>query len=243
MLLHHAGSTHREFENIAPGLARHFRVIAPDLPGHGNTAPIRPPVSMGDYAKFVVELMDGLGVRSAHVAGIHTGGEIAAKMAIQYPDRVDSIAVYGVLCRSQEKLDALLNPDVLEAAPIRDDGSHLLEAWNFQKLFVQQGEDPRFVHALVVEQLLAGENETLAHVACYHQNREARQELPRIRCPALVITGSRDPLHEDSANVAKLIPNCGYLVIEGADVHVTRQHASTYTDAIVHFIENQRRAT
>lgn len=242
VLLHHAGSTHREFDAVVPALARRYRVIVPDLPGHGNTTALPAPVSMADYARFVIELLDGLGLRHAHIAGIHTGGEIAAKLAVQYPERIDSIAIYGVLCRSQEKLDALLNPEVLGASPIHADGSHLLDAWNFQKLFVPADEDPRFVHMLVVEQLLAGHNETLAHIACYHQNAEARQELPRIRCPTLIITGTNDPLYEDSVNVSKLIHGCRYVEIQGADVHVARHHADTFTDALAGFLDGVRPA-
>lgn len=237
ILLHHAGASHREFENVIPALSTRYQVFALDLPGHGGSDPLPGPISMQRYADHVAEFMDQMAIQAAHIIGIHTGAEIAVKLAESHPQRVCSIVIYGVLCRDTESLDALLPPEVLQVPPFDDRGQYLLEAWNFQRLFVQNDTPASRIHRLVVEHLNSWASEPLAHRACYEQNAYSKTDLPNVQCPALVISGSRDPLQKDSDAVARLIPNCRHVTIDGADVHVALDHGPTYTSEIMDFLE------
>src|SRR5208283_3209620 len=53
--------------------------------------PVRPPYTLNDMARDAVGLMDGLGIRSAHVVGVSMGGMIAQIVAAEHPDRVKSL--------------------------------------------------------------------------------------------------------------------------------------------------------
>src|SRR6478752_8198150 len=83
LLLHGMGGHAETYQrNIGP-LARHFRVIVPDMIGHGYTD--RPDVSytLDDYADHLFDLLTALGVEKAHLSGEALGGSVAAWMALR----------------------------------------------------------------------------------------------------------------------------------------------------------------
>lgn len=65
-------------------------VIALDLPGHGQSDQRLPGASLGEMAGFVARLLDALEVPRAHVVGHSMGGAIAARLALDHPERVAS---------------------------------------------------------------------------------------------------------------------------------------------------------
>jgi pimeloyl-ACP methyl ester carboxylesterase len=71
VLLHGQGFSRRSWDPVVAALAEHRDVIAVDLPGHGESR--RQPKGTGsaphDLAVAVAELLDELGVTTAHVAG------------------------------------------------------------------------------------------------------------------------------------------------------------------------------
>lgn len=78
-----------------PALAPHFRVVAPDLRGYGDTD--KPP-HINDYhldvlAQDIRGLIQGLGYEKAHIVGHDWGGAIAWKLAYSYPEVVDRLAI------------------------------------------------------------------------------------------------------------------------------------------------------
>ena len=82
VLLHGQGFSRRSFDPVVPLLAPHRDVIAVDLPGHGESP--RQPKGTGsaprDLAVAVGELLDELGLATAHVAGNSSGGWVALEL-------------------------------------------------------------------------------------------------------------------------------------------------------------------
>ncbi len=102
LLLHGHPQTHAMWGKIAPRLAQHFTVVAPDLRGYGQSD--KPP-STDDhtpYSKRVmaqdqVNLMRHLGFDRFAVAGHDRGGRVAYRMALDYPERVLKLAVLDII--------------------------------------------------------------------------------------------------------------------------------------------------
>src|SRR5437588_3105090 len=68
VILIHGSPGHKEdFRSLAPRLAERYRVIAPDLPGFGNSTERVPDYSIRAHARYVVELMDALGIERANL--------------------------------------------------------------------------------------------------------------------------------------------------------------------------------
>ncbi len=83
LLLHGTGAAVHSWRGLAPCLARHFTVIAPDLPGHGDSE-IREPavICLAGMAGELAELMRSMDVSPAMIVGHSAGAAIAVRMAL-----------------------------------------------------------------------------------------------------------------------------------------------------------------
>ena len=87
VLLHGIGASRHAWEPVIPALARHFDVLAVDLPGFGDSGPLPPEVEPrpAALAAAVAGLLDELGVGTPHVAGNSLGGWVALELAAIRP--------------------------------------------------------------------------------------------------------------------------------------------------------------
>lgn len=99
VLIHGSGPGVTAYANwrlTIPDLARHHRVLAPDMVGFGYSE--RPEaISYGvqTWADQVVGLLDALSLERASLVGNSFGGAIALRVAVQHPDRVDRLVLMG----------------------------------------------------------------------------------------------------------------------------------------------------
>ncbi|MBN7549390.1 alpha/beta fold hydrolase, partial [Mycobacteroides abscessus subsp. abscessus] len=85
LLIHGMAGSSQTWRAILPELAKKYRVIAPDLLGHGSSAKPRTDYSLGAFAVGLRDLLDELGVASATVVGHSLGGGIAMQFLYQHP--------------------------------------------------------------------------------------------------------------------------------------------------------------
>lgn len=88
LCVHTAGQTGEQWRDVLLELpAAGYRVIAPDLPGHGRSdpAPAGPVTDLGAYAGWCGELLDALAVGRAHLVGCSIGGRIVLDLAGRRP--------------------------------------------------------------------------------------------------------------------------------------------------------------
>ncbi|MCO1659780.1 alpha/beta fold hydrolase [Pseudonocardia humida] len=83
LLLHGIGSTHADFTALRPRLDAEYDVLAPDLPGHGDSAtlPVRPTVAA--IADALESDLDALGLTRVHVLGNSLGARLALELAVR----------------------------------------------------------------------------------------------------------------------------------------------------------------
>ena len=86
LLIHGMAGSSQTWRAILPQLAKKYRVIAPDLLGHGRSSKPRTDYSLGAFAVGLRDLLDELGVKSATVVGHSLGGGIAMQFLYQHPD-------------------------------------------------------------------------------------------------------------------------------------------------------------
>lgn len=97
VLIHGAGGNHRHWPLEARKLPGR-RVIAVDLPGHGDSpGPGRRAVA--EYARDLLALLDALAIDRAAVVGHSMGGAIALTLALDSPDRVAGLGLVGTGAR------------------------------------------------------------------------------------------------------------------------------------------------
>ena len=82
LLLHGTGASSHSWRQLAPLVSQNFRVVAPDLPGHGfTTTPARHPLSLPAVASDIADLMASLAIAPALVIGHSAGAAIAVRLA------------------------------------------------------------------------------------------------------------------------------------------------------------------
>lgn len=86
LLLHGMAGSSATWRSVIGPLSRKYRVIAPDLIGHGQSAKPRSDYSLGAFAVFLRDLLDELGVTSATIVGHSLGGGVAMQFTYQHPD-------------------------------------------------------------------------------------------------------------------------------------------------------------
>jgi pimeloyl-ACP methyl ester carboxylesterase len=117
VLLHGFAETSRMWNPILPALAARFTVIAPDLPGIGDSSIQSGEISMKTAAIQIHELVRSLGVTKARVVGHDIGLMVAYAYAAEFPSEVEKLVV----------MDAFL-PGVPGWEPIYDDPNY----WHFR---------------------------------------------------------------------------------------------------------------
>jgi 4,5:9,10-diseco-3-hydroxy-5,9,17-trioxoandrosta-1(10),2-diene-4-oate hydrolase len=77
-------------------LARHFRVVVPDMPGYGkSTKGVDRGDPFGDLATSMLGMLDALGIGRAHVMGNSLGGACALRMALERPKAIGRLVLMG----------------------------------------------------------------------------------------------------------------------------------------------------
>jgi pimeloyl-ACP methyl ester carboxylesterase len=84
----------KDFENCIPGLAKHYRVIAPDTPGQGRSEQADT-LTYEVLLEFTSRLIDSLKIDSAYVMGWSDGGIIGILLAEKRPDKIRKVIAVG----------------------------------------------------------------------------------------------------------------------------------------------------
>jgi pimeloyl-ACP methyl ester carboxylesterase len=96
ILLHGFGFSSTQWYPQIPALAPHFRIYAPDVPDQFGLSTLTTPIQSPDnYALWMSEVMDGLGLTRSHLVAHSYGGWIATLFAVAHPERIDRLALIG----------------------------------------------------------------------------------------------------------------------------------------------------
>ncbi len=213
LLLHGLGSRSDDWEMQLPAFAGRYRVIAPDLRGHGRSDKPPGPYSVPMMAADVLGLLDHLGLTTAHIVGLSMGGMIAFQLAVDCPERVLSLTIVnsgpalvprtaGEWLRVQQRL--LL---ARFSGPTRT--AHFLS----RRLFPKPEQDALRVQ--FIERWSA--NDPAAYLASMRAlvGWSVLERIGEINCPVLVISGDRDytPAEAKRAYTARL-PRAELVIFE-----------------------------
>lgn len=93
VLIHGMINSSRHWEAVARRLSGSYRVIAPDLIGHGDAATPRGDYSLGAHAAAIRDLLTTIGVERATIVGHSLGGGVAMQFFYQFPQRTERLAL------------------------------------------------------------------------------------------------------------------------------------------------------
>jgi pimeloyl-ACP methyl ester carboxylesterase len=92
VMLHGLGADHRGLSDLAAGLSG-FRIVVPDLPGFGHSAPLPGRHTLREYARVIDGLRQRLGVARMALLGHSFGADVALTYASRYPAAVSDLCL------------------------------------------------------------------------------------------------------------------------------------------------------
>lgn len=235
LMLHGNAESSAAWYGWVPHLARHYRVVRPDMRGFGaSTAMPRDfPWTLDRLIDDFIGLMDMLEIGRFHLVGAKIGGTIARAFAARRPERVITLTVVGTPPPMREGA-AERAPELAGEFETRG-----VEHWARRTMAGRLGSDfppegvewwIRFMgHTAVSTQI--GFMKT---IAC----ADIRADVPNIQCPTLVITtdGSGLASVDETRAWQQQIPRSTLLVLPGNSYHVAASHAGRCAEAALDFI-------
>ncbi|MFI6080405.1 4-carboxymuconolactone decarboxylase [Streptomyces sp. NPDC051217] len=200
-------------------LARNYRVLRYDLPGHGASPAARLPdlrpgrTTVDDLARLVLDLADHHGWQTFQYAGVSLGGAIGAHLAVHHPQRLASLAL---VCSSARFGEPAAWHE--RAALVRERGMRPLLDTTPRRWFAA----PATAATLVGKALLAdlASTDPGAYAACCDAlaTYDLRAALPRTDARTLVVAGRQDPATPPAhaRELADAIPYASLTEIAGA---------------------------
>ncbi|MBC8327723.1 MAG: alpha/beta fold hydrolase [Planctomycetes bacterium] len=97
LLLHGSPGGKQDFRLVGAELAGDYRLVAPDLPGFGGSRQEMADYSVESHARYCLQLLDAIGVESAHVVGFSMGGGVGLCLTELAPERVRSLTLVSAI--------------------------------------------------------------------------------------------------------------------------------------------------
>ena len=207
ILLHGAGSNSIIWGADVVKYSRQHRVYAVDLPGEaGRSAPNRPDWKGPAFAEWLQDVLDGLGVQQATLAGISQGGWTALKFATSYPERVSKLAL---LCPGG------VTPDRLSFVFTVMRLSLMGRRGEDQLMRTLYGSQPITPEALEITHLMLTQFKGRMGVLPIFSDAQLR----RLLVPVLLLLGGQDPLRPSpriAARLQALLPHVTTVILPKA---------------------------
>src|SRR3974390_2457089 len=118
LLIHGMAGNIGNWQKVIEPLARHHTVVAPDLPGHGASAPGAGGYSVGGFAAGLRALLIVLGHDRATLVGLSLGGGIAMQFAYQFPEITERLVLVSSGGLGPGVSPVLRGPAVPRRAPL-----------------------------------------------------------------------------------------------------------------------------
>ncbi len=235
-LLHAAMGSSRRLYKWVPVLARNFRVVRPDMRGHGQSGiPGPDQLSVARLAQDVAELADALGCRQFHVAGSSAGAIVAMQVAIDYPDRVRTL---GDFASTPGLKNSLVDAEKWIAGIKAQGFKGFLEATIADRM--PQDADEGFKRWFIDESAKT-DPELFYRFVRMMKACDLTDRLHEIRCPALAVIPHPDPLGTPAQYevVKHNIRNCEYVVYQGLPHNITDSVPEKCAEELKRFLLGQ----
>ena len=199
--LHGLASSSHWYDIVIPLLRDHYRIIAPDQRGHGQTTQATTGYDWATLSGDVARLMDHVGMDQATVLGHSWGGNVATNMAAHYPDRVNRVVMIdGGFLGGQNSRDTNWEEFSQRVRPRDVSGKRdeFLDRLRVQLADCWSDDLERIVQTMVYEDA-EGQIRDILHPDNHAQVIRAMWDqppatvLPQITCPAMIVAAGPRP--------------------------------------------------
>ena len=256
VLLHGAWASQRWWRWQIPALSRHYRVIAPDMRGHGRSSDRTDGYPLQAYVEDLDELLHELGVQETTLVGWSMGGMVALQYSLQYPLKVRAL----VLMATRGHRNPAMKPRILFqylftllhlfmdfTAPRKYDRSGASFQKESRKWIrretrkVLTSQAPGEVFEWMVSELRGNPRRNYLDIARGLWNWEAGEGLRNLQTPTLIMAGENDPWAPPrfSRLLHDAIPDSRLRILEGQKHYMAMEKPDLVNTAIMSFLEDQ----
>lgn len=213
-----------------------FRVIAPDLPGFGDS-PLPKAFSIDAFADAIVSLMDQLDIERATIGGMSMGGYILLNLLERYPQRVSAACL--IATKSADDGEAGRARRTAMAADAERLGANPIIKIFAELLFAPEtiNSNPRLV-ALVTSWMRSTDPKALAGgLLAMRDRKDYTPLLPHFQQPALFLSGNEDRAGSPQAGEIFVtgLPRCATRTIPGAGHMVNMERPEAFNQELITF--------
>lgn len=210
LLLHSLGVSGEAWSKVIKPLSQNWSVYAWDMMGHGDSDKPTRDLLIEDHVRNVIQFCDKLGLGQILLCGNSVGALIALAVAATYPERVKALVLVGCPAwdtweRTERLMLSALNYDA-EGKP--------LPATKEQLAMSHTSVTPELIEWVNQQRAKAGlwMKKTMIAITLF----DVAPKLSLVRCPTLVVFGSKDMLREREQVLPKGISNAKHAVIPNA---------------------------
>ncbi|OBK13697.1 alpha/beta fold hydrolase [Mycobacterium asiaticum] len=250
LLIHGIGGSSNHWQAIIPALAKRYRVIAPDLLGHGQSDKPRGDYSLGAFAVLLRDFLDALDIPRVTIIGHSLGGGITMQFAHQHRDYCERMILIssGGLGGEVNRILRLASMPGSEFLLQLVSSKPAIKARRaFAALKSDDPNAPRLSEHWEAHAALSNRQNRQALLRTLRAVVDRKGQfvcaLNRLHCnasvPVLIISGDRDPVipvsHAYAAHEA--MPHSSLHIIPGAAHHPHAERTETVASVIDDFIE------
>jgi magnesium chelatase accessory protein len=243
LLAHGTGASTHSWREMMPLLARHFTVVAPDLPGHGFTdSPRQSELSLPWMARALSQLMDAMRLEPDLAVGHSAGAAILIRACLDGAMAPRAlVSVNGALLPFKSWGTQVISPlaKLLAAAPLVPD----IFAWRagsraaVERLIRGTGSDISSEGMDLYSRLFQSRKHVaaaLGMMANWDLETLAR-ELPRLRVPLVMLAGGEDRAiaPEETFRVRELVQGAEAIYLRGVGHLAHEERPQAVADIVV----------
>jgi len=249
LLLHGLFMDHSAWDQVGDLLGREYRVVAPDLPGFGESE--KPPESRFPYginafADAVLDLYAGLELGRAVLVGHALGGAVAITLEARHPELISRLVLVDALCYPA-RLDlanrVALTPLIGGFAFKQLWGKSAFKAYFKESYLSRDVRIPsaRLEHYYEAFNTPAARASALATLRATRDTRSVVAHIARISMPTLVLWGRDDTLYPAALGqrMSREIPNAGFQLL-GAGHVPHEEQPNAVAEAIERFCRSPK---
>jgi 3-oxoadipate enol-lactonase/4-carboxymuconolactone decarboxylase len=233
LVLHGNGASAEAERALITSLAASHRVIAWDMPGHGDSGAVGRHLSIDDFADALAELIAQLGASGAAVIGFSIGGHIALSLASRYPQHVRACVLVETMFRTDDQWQKMW-PMVEQTFSVVDPGDAALG----QRL-IRPTRD-------VIARMRLDRSKTGAHTmmsACWAiREFDMPAAVGRVVAPTLLLYGRSGPALPTLERF-DVRPDFTRVILEDCGHFPSQDQPEAFVTAVLPHLRDQRTAT
>lgn len=244
LLLHQAPLSHAEFLKIIPQLARSFRVVAWDAPGHGNSYIPPREYEVPDYLNTLDEFVTALDLAPVNIVGNHSGAAFAREYAALYPNKTRKIILSGSARQPPDpkmeltKAKEFLSQPYSRELTLSPEGAFLAPAW---QRYITLASPTASLDDVLIPFIIGLDARTKPydlHLAIFRY--KGWTDPRKVDTPILLLSGQDDFFvnQEGLDYTCTLYPNCEvHPLVPGAAAFIGLEQPQVYAEAIIDFFK------